>query len=248
MPPIQTTDPEKLAPARRGRVRPFPAEDAVARRLQGFGPVGLLSLLLITLVGTVTVGGVVAVPVSGVLVLGWARLSYTPWRELGYVRPVSWSRTVFGGILLGVALKLALKALVMPLLGADPVNRAFHFVVGDPAMLAALIWASLVAGFGEETVNRGYLFERGRRLLGSGPLATTAIVLMTSLLFGLAHYPMQGLAGAEQGLITGLVFGTIYALTGRIWTIMIAHAAFDITAALLIYLDLETVVAHALWR
>ncbi len=245
---MQTTDSEQVAPRRRGRVRPFPSDDAVARRLQGFGPVGLLALLLIALVGTVTVGGVVAVPVSGFLVLGWAKLSYTPWRELGYVRPASWARTIAVGIVLGVALKLALKAVVMPLLGADPVNHAFHFIAGDPTMLAAIIWASLAAGFGEETVNRGYLFERGRRLLGSGPLALTAIVLATSLLFGLAHYPVQGLAGAEQGLITGLVFGTIYALSGRIWTIMIAHAAFDITAAVLIYLDLESAVAHLIWR
>ncbi len=248
MPPIPTTDSERLAPPRRGRVRPFPGEDAVARRLRGFGPAGLVALLLITLVGTVTVGGMVAVPVSGLLVLGWARLSRTPWRELGSVRPASWPRTIVVGIALGVSLKLALKALVMPLLGADPVNHAFHFIAGDPAMLAAVVWASLAAGFGEETVNRGYLFERGRRLLGAGPAATTVVVLVTSLLFGLAHYPLQGLPGAEQGLITGLAFGTIYALTGRIWTIMIAHAAFDVAAAVLIYLDLETVVAHAIWR
>ncbi len=248
MPPMPTTDSEKLAPPRRGRLRPIPADDSVARQLQGFGPVGLIALLLIALVGTVTVGGVVAVPVSGLLVLGWAKLSYTPWRELGYVAPASWARTIAGGILLGVALKLALKAIVMPLLGADPVNHAYHFIAGDPAMLAAMIWASLMAGFGEETVNRGYLFERGRRLLGSGAVATTAIVLVTSLLFGLAHYPAQGLPGAEQGLLTGLAFGTIYALSGRIWTIMIAHAAFDITAAILIYLELETTVAHTIWR
>ncbi len=226
-----------------------PGDDGLARRLRGFGPLGLASLLAIILIGTVAVAGVVAVPVSGLLVLAWAKLSGTPWRELGFVRPKSWARTIAVGIVFGAAFKLALKALVMPLLGADPVNHAYHFIAGNPAMLAAMVWASLAgAGFGEETVNRGYLFERGRRLLGDGAAARATIVAVTSLLFGLAHYLQQGLAGAEQGLITGLAFGTIYALTRRIWTIMIAHAAFDITASVLIYLDLETTVAHLVWR
>jgi hypothetical protein len=43
-----------------------------------------------------------------------------------------------------------------------------------------------------------------------------AIVLLTTAVFGLAHYPDQGLAGVEQATITGLVFGTIFAVTGRI--------------------------------
>lgn len=29
---------------------------------------------------------------------------------------------------------------------------------------------------------------------------------------------------------------------------MIAHAAFDITASVIIYLDLETTIAHLVWR
>ena len=61
------------------------------------------------------------------------------------------------------------------------------------------------------------MFERLGKLFGSGAQAKTLIVLLTSGLFGLAHYADQGLAGAEQATITGLVFGTIFAVTGRIW-------------------------------
>ena len=64
----------------------------------------------------------------------------------------------------------------------------------------------------------------------------------------MAHYQMQGLAGAEQATITGLVFGTIVALTGSIWMPMVAHAAFDLTALGIIYWNLESDVAHLVFR
>jgi len=96
------------------------------------------------------------------------------------------------------------------------------------------------AGFGEETVFRGYLFERFGKLFGSGVWAKTSIVLLTAVWFGLGHYAVQGLAGAEQATIVGLVFGTIFAVTGRIWMLMFAHAAFDLTALAMIYWNLES--------
>ncbi len=104
------------------------------------------------------------------------------------------------------------------------------------------------AGFGEELLFRGFLFERLGKLFGSGARAKTAIVLLTSVWFALLHYPVQGLAGSEQAAITGLVFGTIFAITGRIWMVMIAHAAFDVTAVLVIYWNLESSVAHLLFK
>jgi len=165
------------------------------------------------------------------LVLVWVRLSRTPWREIGYVRPSSWIGSVIVGIVCGVAFKFAMKAIVMPLLGAPPLNQAYHFLVGNRDALPGMLYAVIVgAGFGEETVFRGWMFERFRKLFGSSARATIFIALVTSLLFALAHYADQGLPGVEQAMITGLVFGTIFAVTGRIFTLMIAHAAFDLTA------------------
>jgi membrane protease YdiL (CAAX protease family) len=100
------------------------------------------------------------------------------------------------------------------------------------------------AGFGEETLFRGYMFERFGKLFGTGAWARTLVVLLTSAWFGLDHYAVQGLAGAEQATIVGLVFGTMFAATGRIWILMFAHAAFDLTALAIIYWDLESRVAH----
>src|SRR5712692_3088052 len=82
------------------------------------------------------------------------------------------------------------------------------------AALPAALYAMIVgAGFGEETVFRGYIFERFRKLFGSGVWAKTLMVLLTAIWFGLGHYSVQGLAGAAQATIVG----TIFAATSRIW-------------------------------
>jgi membrane protease YdiL (CAAX protease family) len=223
---------------------PLPPDDPVAEALRGFGPLGILAILVILLPGNYPFA-----PFSGILVLVWARLSRTPWRELGFVRPRSWIVTAAVGITFGIAFKFLMKAIVMPLLGADPVNQAFHYLAGNRAALPGAIYAMIVgAGFGEETVFRGFLFERLGKLLGASTWAKTLIVLITATLFGLAHYSVQGLAGVEQAAIVGLVYGTIFAITGRIWMLMVAHAAFDLTALAMIYWNLESAVAHLVFK
>ncbi len=207
----------------------------------------IIAALLIVLAGTAIVGGV-AVPVGAILALVWVRLTRTPWQDVGYARPRSWIAAVAGGFALGIAFKFLMKAIVMPLLGADPVNHAFHYLAGNRAMLPAAIWMMFVAGFGEETVFRGFLFERLGKLLGESIAAKVAIVVLTSAVFGAAHYQLQGVAGVEQATIFGIVLGTIYAITRRVALVMCAHAAFDLTALAMIYWNAEAAVAHLYWR
>lgn len=224
-------------------------DDRLAVRLRGFGPLGIVAILVIILSGNIFVPGtMVVLPVGAALVLVWARRSRTAWRDLGYARPRSWFSTVAIGLALGVALKFAMKAIVMPLLGADPVNQAFHYLAGNTAMLPTAVWAMCVAGFGEETVFRGYMFERLGKLFGSGIVATAAIVIITTAWFGLAHYSLQGVTGVQQATIVGLIFGTVCAFTHRLWMLMIAHTAFDLTALGMIYWDLETEVARLVFK
>jgi membrane protease YdiL (CAAX protease family) len=175
-------------------------------------------------------------------------LSKTPWSAIGYARPKTWLATIFIGIIFGIAFKFFLKALVMPLFGADPVNESYHFLTGNKTLLPAAIWSMLAAGFGEETVFRGYLFERLEKLLGTSRTIKYLIIAGTSVLFALAHYASQGIPGVEQALITGLAFGIIYSITKKIWIIMIAHAAFDLTALAMIYWNWETDIAHLIFR
>ena len=219
------------------------ADERVARWLRGFGPLGIIAILIIL------AGNFVIAPLSAILVLIWAKISGTPWREIGYVRPRNWVRAILVGIVFCVAFKFVMKAVVMPCLGAPPINQAYHFVTGNPAVIPMMLYLLIVvAGFGEETLYRGWMFERLGKLLGQSAPSKVAIVLITAILFASAHYPEQKLPGAEQALITGLIFGSIFAVTGRIFMLMIAHTAFDLTALWMIYYDLETRIAHLIFK
>jgi membrane protease YdiL (CAAX protease family) len=148
-----------------------------------------------------------------------------------------------------VLLKLLLKAVVMPLLGADPVNQSYRYLTGNTAALPGMIWTVVVgAGFGEETVFRGFLFQRLSKILGESPPAKAVLVVIVAAVFAAAHYAGQGWWGVEQAAITGLVFGAIFAATGQLWLVIFAHAAFDLTALAMIYYDYEYTVAHLILK
>lgn len=222
---------------------PRATDDGLASKLRGFGPVGLLAIIAIL------AGNLLFVPLSAMLVLAWTWRSRTPWREIGYVKPKSWIRDLILGVILGTAFKLLMKAIVMPMLGADPINQAYHYLAGNTMALPGMLLAIVVgAGIGEETVFRGYMFERLRKLLGTRMVAQVFIVLLTASWFGVAHYPEQGLAGVQQAGIVGLVYGTIFAFTGQLWMLMCAHTAFDLVALAIIYFDCESYVAHFVFK
>jgi len=214
-------------------------DDALAARLRGFGPVGILTSL-----GVLVLTPILQ-PVGAVVPLLWAWRSRTPWRELGLVRPRSWLATLGLGVLSGIAFKLLLKSVVMPLLGAPAVNPRFQQLQGNSAALPGMLFLVIVgAGIGEELLYRGFLFARLRALVGRSVRAMLGIVGGSALYFGLIHLPEQGLAGAEQAALMALTVGAIYWRSGQLAFPMVLHAAFNTTAVLLIYLGLEAQVAH----
>jgi membrane protease YdiL (CAAX protease family) len=220
-----------------------PSSDRQAASLRGFGLVGIIAGLFIL------AGNALFVPGSAVLALAWTWWSRTPWREIGYTRPKNWTTAIVAGIAGGAALKVVMKALVMPLLGAPPINEYYHFLAHNPAAVPSMLYLIITgAGFGEETTFRGYLFERFGKLFGHSAAAKATTVVITALWFGFSHYATQGVPGTEQAIVTGLIFGGCFAVTGCIWPLMIAHAAFDLTAYAMIYWDYETTVAHLIFR
>jgi len=222
---------------------PRPRDDAFAAKLRGFGPIGIASLVVITLLGPVME------PLGGLLALLWAYRSRTPWSELGFAKPRSWALTILLGLVLGFALKLLMKSVVLTLLGAPVINPTYHYLAGNTAAIPSMIFDIIVgAGFAEETVFRGFLFERLGKLLGQRPWAKATILLITSILFGLVHYPGQGLYGALQALFVGLFLGALYLATKRLWLSMVTHIAFDLTALYIIYRGLEPRVAHLIFK
>ncbi len=214
-----------------------------AARLRGFGPLGIAAVLVV-------LSGLLILPaVSAGLILLWAWASRTPLRDLGFRGSRSWTRTIVSGVALGAAFKLVMKALVMPLLGVPAINPVYHYLEGNaralPPMIAIILFS---AGFGEELLFRGYAFERIERLLGRGRAALAVALVVPTAAFAAIHLPDQRLPGVEQAAIVGLAFAALYAWRRRIGLVMIAHAAFDLTAVALIYAGWEARVAHLLFR
>lgn len=208
--------------------------------LRGGGLVGILSTVAILLAGNIA---------GPLLVLVWASLSRTPIEHLGFTRPKNCLRTLTLGVVAGIVLKLFAKAVLMPALGFDAVNPAYHYLARNSAAVWPMIMMVFFGGgIGEETVWRGFLFERLRPLFRVDRSGTSTIVVVTSLAFAAAHYADQGTAGVVQALLTGFVFGTMYLVRGDIWAPIIVHAAYDVTAVLIIYFDVESGIGHALFR
>lgn len=219
----------------------FPQDRAA--QLRRFGPLGLLAILIIFF------GAAINPIISALLILCWVRVSRTPWNEIGFVQPKSWIVAIAVAVTGGAVFKLAMKSLVMPLLGAAPTNAAYHYLIHNPRGLAVMIFYIIVgAGFAEETFFRGYLFERLGKLFGQGLPAKAAIVVLTSALFGIVHLQGQGIDAVKQATIVGLVFGSLFAWKRELFSLMIAHASFDLVAVLLIYFDLETKVTHLFFQ
>jgi membrane protease YdiL (CAAX protease family) len=217
-------------------------DDELATRLRGFGLLGVIAIAIIVF------GNMLFVPLSGILILIWAWISKTPWRDLGLARPCSWASAIAFGCLFGVALKFAMKSIVMPLLGAAPVNQPFHFLAHNSGAIPWILYVIVSAGVGEELIFRGWAFERFGKLIGTAPWAKAVTVLFTSAWFGYDHWAFQGLAGVQQAATVGLIFGTIFAIWRPLFFLMVAHTAFDLAAAAMIYWDFETAVAHFFFK
>ena len=227
-------------PSRRPVPLPSSGDNRFRAALRGGGVVCVLVILAVLGV-TYCFGPRIGAP----LVVVWALVANVRWRDLGFRRPKSWPPLIMGGIVAGVASKLLMKAVVMPLLHAPDINPAYQWLVGNtkalPGMLAMVI---LSAGLGEELIARGFLFERLGKLYGESRGALTGTVLITSTLFGAAHYPEQHWMGVQQAFILAIVDGIIFAVTRQLWFLIVMHAAFDIVACFIIYFGWERAIAH----
>ncbi len=148
---------------------------------------------------------------------------------------------------LGATLWLALAGIALQAVFGRGLHdlAAAHFpalliVLGGPLVFA---WLALEAGLVEEFFFRALLQTRLAAVLRS----ETAGIVVTSLLFGLAHAPgyyfrtsltMEGLGPHPSALraigygvvvtsVTGLFFGAMWARTHNPWLVVIAHAAID---------------------
>lgn len=140
---------------------------------------------------------------------------------------------------LGVTLPLAER-----LSGQAQDLSAFDDLQGDVGMLAGLLVASWVlAAFGEELAYRGYLLTRVREALGGGRAAVVTGVLVSSLLFGIAHTE-QGVVGVGVVALDGAAWSVLRLRYDTVWAAVLAHG-FNNTIGFVTFFLVGPV--HGLW-
>jgi membrane protease YdiL (CAAX protease family) len=150
--------------------------------------------------------------------------------SIGFRRPDHPLRLAGRMLVLAAAWSLVQLGLILPVLERVTGERRdvdqFAPVEGDVGLLLALLALSwTLAAIGEETVYRGYLLTRARELL-EGPLghrgATLSAVVVTSVLFGLAHTE-QGAVGVLVTQLDGLLLGWLRVREATVWAAVLMH-------------------------
>jgi len=91
-----------------------------------------------------------------------------------------------------------------------------------------LLLSALRAGLTEEVIVVGYAFERLRRLgWGAGRWGMWPIIVATAALRGSYHL-YQGVPAMFGNIAMGVLFGWLYARTGRLVPLVVAHTLIDV--------------------
>jgi CAAX protease family protein len=98
-------------------------------------------------------------------------------------------------------------------------------------VLLALSWT--LAAFGEELAYRGYVLTRLRDVLPTGTAGLVTAVVLSSVLFGLAHTE-QGLIGVVLTTLDAVFFSVLRYRYGTLWAPILAHG-FNNTIGLIAY-------------
>lgn len=143
------------------------------------------------------------------------------------------------GVVLGV---------VMPLLehltGQQQDTSQFAEVEGDLAMLMVLLALSwTLAALGEEAAYRGFVLTRAGETFGAGRAGIAAAVVVSSVLFGLAHAE-QGRIGIALTFADAVVFSILRLKYRTVWAPVLAHG-FNNTIGLVAFYFVGPI--HGLW-
>lgn len=175
-----------------------------------------------------------------VLLLLWSKK--WDWNNIGLNKPSSWKKVWLQAIYLSVTLLVVIDIIFTPfleLLFEEQVDvSALDGLRGNLiSYIIFIVFMWVFAAFGEEFVYRGLLVKRLGLLLGGNRYAIWIAVIISSILFGMAH-KYQGIMGMINTGTVGLIFGIIFIKSkNKLWLTILTHGVYDVIGITLIYLD-----------
>ena len=165
-----------------------------------------------------------------------------PGTRVGLCAPRSWALTaglaaVIGGLLVSSAMRLRPKAQKLREKLRDSVGALLPDSLGEQRWFAVV---SIGAGISEELAFRGFLFYYLSVYVPQ--VNSLEKVLLTSLIFGMAHL-YQGWQGVAKTGLIGLILAGFYVLTGSLLLPMVVHAVNDMQVPLIFWPQKMPVVA-----
>jgi len=161
------------------------------------------------------------------LVLGVWHVLGRPYSELGLGRLNIWDYAGFAAIVMSFVF-LGFQLVRLKSLSPERLEKAMKSINSikitptTRGELSVFMLMSMSAGVWEELLYRGFLIW----FLTPSAGVIGAIVI-SSMIFGLGHI-YQGASGVAKTGAIGLVFATLYVLSGSLWWLMAAHALIDI--------------------
>ena len=172
---------------------------------------------------SVALGELVSFAAAYGAALVMARLEGMPAGIYGLPLPRAFGKSFWLGIFLGLCEVSLLVGLIAAFGGYAFGSLALH---GSGLTGWGLLWAVafLLVGFSEEFMFRGYVQYTLARGIGFWPAAACL-----SLVFGAFHLlnPGEGIVGALNVAVTGMVFAFALRRTGNLWLAVGWHACFD---------------------
>ena len=158
------------------------------------------------------------------------------WNWKIYLKIVLWSFLLFVIALLSFILGSVIMSILTGTTAQPDVDNYLYLRENPWIFLVSLLGVYLVSSFGEEVVYRGFLIQRISWLLEGIKFGKTCSVLISAVIFGLAHYTW-GITGMVQTGFMGLVLGTFHIrFTNSLIILILAHVYMDTLLLASIYL------------
>jgi len=156
----------------------------------------------------------------------WLQMRGDSVAVLGLKKPSNWLRSILFGVTAAALIFIAVYLLERCGFRRD--LSAFAPFKGNLELTLYQLGGVIIgAGFGEEYLFRGFLFQRLAMLFGGSKLGWGMACLIQAALFGFAHAYQNPLGMLLTGLI-GLTMGLVFLGTRRnLWAPIIAHTLYD---------------------